>query len=181
MKIMGIFNKITNKAGNKALGIEEIKKRSELPVTQDELLNRRKRAKDLIHKKSLMSSAANVVPIPGLGVGMDIKLMSDIIEDINKIYGLSHKQVNKMQDDLKQKVLTSAAMKGSQFIGQKVTNAMVKVFFKSVVKREAAKQSRWIPLVGQAVAGSISYYLMKKMGEDHIKKCETVIQDFISE
>ena len=66
-----------------------------------------------------MSSVANVVPIPGLGVGMDIKLMGDIIEDINKIYGLSHKQVNKMQDDLKQKVLTSAAMRGSQFIGQK--------------------------------------------------------------
>ena len=39
---------------------------------------------------------------------------------------------------------------------------MVKVIFRSVVKREAAKQSRWVPLVGQAVAGSISYYLMKK-------------------
>ena len=97
---MGIFNKISTKAGNKALGIEEIKKRSELPVTQDELLERRKRAKELVYKKSLMSSAANVVPIPGLGVGMDIKLMGDIIEDINKIYGLSHKQVNKMKDDL---------------------------------------------------------------------------------
>src|SRR5699024_9825697 len=116
-----------------------------------------KRAQDIVQKKSLMSSAANVVTIPGLVISMDIKLMGDIIEDINKIYGLSHKQVNKMQDDLKQKVLTSAAMKCSQFIGQKVTNAMVKVFFKSVVKREAAKQSRWIPLVGQALAGSISY------------------------
>ncbi len=178
---MGIFDKITTKAGNKAFGIQEIKKRSELPTSQEELLERRKKAKELIHKKSLMSSAANVVPIPGLGVGMDIKLMGDIIEDINKIYGLSHKQVNKMQDDLKQKVLTSAAMRGSQFIGQKVTNAMVKVIFRSVVKREAAKQSRWVPLVGQAVAASISYYLMKKMGEDHIKKCETVIQDFIGE
>ncbi|WP_323702762.1 DUF697 domain-containing protein [Mammaliicoccus sp. Dog046] len=176
---MGIFNKVTTKAGNKAFGIEEIKKRSELPTTQDEILQRRKQAKELIHKKSLMSSAANIVPIPGLGVGMDIKLMGDIIEDINKIYGLSHKQVNKMQDDVKQKILTSAAMKGSQFVGQKVTNAMVKVFFRSIVKREAAKQSRWIPLVGQAVAGSISYYLMKKMGEDHIKKCETVIEDFL--
>ena len=100
---MGIINKITSKAGNKALGIEEIKKRSELPTTETELLERRKRAQDLVQKKSLMSSAANVVPIPGLGVGMDIKLMGDIIEDINKIYGLSHKQVNKMQDDLKQK------------------------------------------------------------------------------
>lgn len=174
---MSIFNKLTTKAGSKAFGIEEIKKRSELPVTQEEILERRKRAQEIVRKKSLMSTAANVVPIPGLGVGMDIKLMGDIIEDINKIYGLSHKQVNNMQDDLKQKVLASAAMKGSQFIGQKVTNAMVKVFFKSIVKREAAKQSRWVPIVGQAVAGSISYYLMKKMGDDHIQKCENVLEN----
>lgn len=178
---MGIFDKLTNKVGNKAFGVEEIKKKSELPTTSAELAERRERAKALIHKKSLMSSAANVVPIPGVGVGMDIKIMGDIIEDINKIYGLSHKQVNKMQDDLKQKLLTSAAMRGSQFVGQKVTNAMVKVFVRSVVKREAAKQSRWIPIVGQAVAGSISYYLMKKMGEDHIQKCEKVIEDLIAE
>ena len=30
----------------------------------------------------------SVVPIPGLDFGVDIKLMKDIIEDINKIYGL---------------------------------------------------------------------------------------------
>nr|WP_263313729.1 DUF697 domain-containing protein [Mammaliicoccus sp. Marseille-Q6498] len=178
---MGIFDKITTKAGNKVLGIEEVKKRSELPVTEDELAERREKARELIRKKSLLSSAANIVPIPGVGVGMDIKLMGDIIEDINKVYGLSHKQVNKMQDDLKQKVLASAAMKGSQFVGQKVTNTMVKVLFKSIVKREAAKQSRWVPIVGQAVAGSISYYFMKKMGEDHIKKCEVVVKDLIGE
>ena len=32
----------------------------------------------------------SVVPIPGLDFGVDLKLMKDIIEDVNKIYGLDH-------------------------------------------------------------------------------------------
>lgn len=47
METMGIFDKITTKAGNKAFGIQEIKKRSELPTSQEELLERRKKLKKL--------------------------------------------------------------------------------------------------------------------------------------
>lgn len=56
-------------------------------------------------KKSLLSSGMSVVPIPGLDFGVDIKLMRDIIEDINKIYGLDHKQVNTLGDDVKNEFL----------------------------------------------------------------------------
>ena len=52
------------------------------------------KAETIVKKKSLLSSGMSVVPIPGLDFGVDIKLMRDIIEDINKIYGLDHKQVN---------------------------------------------------------------------------------------
>ena len=31
--------------------------------------------------------------------------MRDIIEDINKIYGLDHKQVNTLGDDVKERIL----------------------------------------------------------------------------
>ena len=52
-----------------------------------------------------MSSTASVVPIPGLDFGVDIKLMRDIIEDVNKLYGLDHKQVNTLGDDLRERIL----------------------------------------------------------------------------
>ncbi len=48
------------------------------------------RAETLVKKKSLLSSGASIVPIPGLDFGVDLKLMRDIIEDVNKIYGLDH-------------------------------------------------------------------------------------------
>ena len=83
-----LTNNITNKVGNSLLNIEEIKEKGDLPTTQEELRQRRERAETLVKKKSLLSSGASIVPIPGLDFGVDLKLMRDIIEDVNKIYGL---------------------------------------------------------------------------------------------
>ena len=49
---------------------------------------------------------------------VDIKLMRDIISDVNKIYGLDHKQVNSLSDDVRERIMSAAAIQGSQFIGK---------------------------------------------------------------
>ena len=171
-----ITNDVTSKIGNKVLNIEEIKEKSNIPTTKAELKERHRRAMSLVKKKSLLSSGMSVVPIPGLDFGVDIKLMRDIIEDLNKLYGLDHKQVNSLGDDTQQRIFSAAAIQGSQFIGKKVSNAILKVVIRDVAKRAAAKQTKWFPVVGQAISASISFYFMKKVGEDHMKKCESVIK-----
>lgn len=180
---MGFKNKITNnvtqKVGNKVLNIEDINNKGSIPTTHSEIEERRQRAEALVRKKSMLSSGVSVVPIPGLGFSVDIKLMKDIIEDVNKIYGLDHKQVNTMGDDMKERVLTTAAIQGSQFIGKKVSSAILKVVIRDVAKRTAAKQTKWFPVVGQAITASISYYFMKKIGNDHIQKCEKVAKSLV--
>ena len=89
-----------------------------MPTTKEEIVERRAKAETIVKKKSLLSSGMSVVPIPGLDFGVDIKLMRDIIEDINKIYGLDHKQVNTLGDDVKERILANA-IQGSSFIGKK--------------------------------------------------------------
>ncbi|MEP9851607.1 DUF697 domain-containing protein [Staphylococcus aureus] len=180
---MGFKNKITNsvtqKVGNKVFNIEDVKSKSNLPSTNIEVEERRERAQALVRKKSMLSSSVSVVPVPGLGFSVDIKLMKDIIEDVNKIYGLDHKEVNTMGEDMKERVLSTAAIQGSQFIGKKVSSAILKVVIRDVAKRTAAKQTKWFPIVGQAITASISYYFMKKIGYDHIAKCEKVTKSLI--
>lgn len=75
--------------------------------------------------------------------------------------------------------MSAAAIQGSQFIGKKLTNALMKVVIRDVAKRTAAKQTKWFPFVGQAVSASISYYFMKRLGQDHIEKCEKVIKELL--
>ncbi|MGO2789429.1 MAG: DUF697 domain-containing protein, partial [Staphylococcus saprophyticus] len=65
---MGFKNKITNnvtqKVGNKVLKIEDIKQKSNIPTTNIEIEERRKRAQALVRKKSVLSSSISIVPIP---------------------------------------------------------------------------------------------------------------------
>ena len=170
-------NDITNKVGNELLNIEEIKEKNNLPKTKEELARRREQALTLVKKKSILSSGASIVPIPGLDFGVNIKLMRDIIEDVNKIYGLDHKEVNSLGDDVRERVMSAAAIQGSQFVGRKVSEALLKVVIKDVAKRAAAKQTKWFPVIGQAVSASISYYFMNKLGKDHVEKSEKVINN----
>ncbi|WP_414051216.1 DUF697 domain-containing protein [Macrococcus animalis] len=152
---------------------------NQLPKNETDLIERRERSEKLIHNKSLMSSAAAVIPIPGIDVSADMKLMTDIIEEINSEYGLSHKQVSGYSDEMKQKIIFSAAKTGSDFIGKKVTKGLVAVIFKMLLRREVLKQSKWVPVIGQAVSGTISYYMMKRLGKAHIDKCEKVARDLM--
>lgn len=175
---MGIKDRFVKKSadtiGSKVLNIDPVEGKGHLPTNDLELAKRRTRAEELVRKKALLSSSASIIPIPGLDFGVDLKLLKDIIEDINKIYGLDHKEVNRMSDDLKERVFVAASIQGSQFIGRTVSKGILKVVVKDVAKRTAAKQTKWFPLVGQAVAASISYYFMKKLGNEHIEKCESV-------
>lgn len=85
-----------------------------------------------------------------------------------------------MSDDLKERILVAASIQGSQFIGRTVSKAILKVAIKDVAKRTAAKQTKWFPLVGQAISASISYYFMKKLGDEHIQKCENVAKKLLA-
>ena len=71
--------------------------------------------------------------------------MRDIIEDVNKIYGLDHKEVNSLGDDVRERVMSAAAIQGSQFVGRKVSEALLKVVIKDVAKRAAAKTNKMVP------------------------------------
>ncbi|MDQ7193741.1 DUF697 domain-containing protein [Staphylococcus felis] len=176
---MKFSNKIAQSVGNKVLNIDEITQKDQLPQTIEDFNQRRKYAENIVKKKALLSSGATLVPVPGFDFGVDVKLMRDIIEDINKIYGLDHKQVNKLSDDVKNRIYVAAGIQGSQLIGKKVTNGIVKIFIRDLAKRTAAKQTRWFPLVGQAVSASISYYFMTKLGKEHIQKCEDVAKALV--
>ncbi|MCL4618247.1 DUF697 domain-containing protein [Staphylococcus aureus] len=172
-----LTSNLTNKIGNSVFKIENINEKGAMPTTIKELNERRQRAEAIVKRKSLMSSTMSIVPIPGLDFGVDLKLMKDIIEDVNKIYGLDHKQVNSLGDDVKERVMSAAAIQGSQFIGKRISSAFFKIVIRDVAKRTAAKQTKWFPVVGQAVSASISYYFMNKIGKDHIQKCENVIKN----
>ena len=45
--------------------------------------------------------------------------MKDIIEDVNKIYGLDHKQVNSMGDSVRERIYALVLYKGANLLARK--------------------------------------------------------------
>ncbi len=72
--------------------------------------------------------------------------------------------------------MSAAAIQGSQFIGKRISSAFLKIVIRDVAKRTAAKQTKWFPVVGQAIS-SIHLLFYKMSGKDHIQKCENVIKN----
>ncbi|MCS4486699.1 DUF697 domain-containing protein [Staphylococcus sp. GRT3] len=176
---MRIPKKLSDIVENKVLKIEKVANKHVLPQSTTEVEERRQQAETIVKKKALLSSGATIVPLPGFDFGVDMKLMKDVIEDINKVYGLDHNQVNKMSDDMRNRIVMAAGIQGTQLIGKKVSSGLLKIFVRDVAKRTAAKQTRWFPIVGQAVSASLSYYFMTKVGKEHIQKCENVVKSLL--
>ena len=116
-----------------------------MPTTQDELARCRERAEAIVKRKSLMSSTASVVPIPGLDFGVDIKLMRDIIEDVNKLYGLDHKQVNTLGDDLRERILLRLLFKVVNS-SAKVSSAVLKIVIKDMAKPSSCQTNAMVSI-----------------------------------
>lgn len=75
--------------------------------------------------------------------------MRDIIEDVNKIYGLDHDQVNSLSDQVKERIMSAAAIQGSQFIGRKVSEALLKVVIKDEVNEQLPNKQNGSRLLGK--------------------------------
>ncbi len=137
------------------------------PLTTEQISEREKEARELVKKKARYSSIAAALPIPFLDIGTDMKLMNDITDEIEEVFGLDHKQVSGTSDDMRNRAAVMATSMGSEFVGRQATKFLVK----RIVKGSSRRVFRFIPIIGQAVGAVVSYMMMKKLGNDHIEKC----------
>ncbi|MDN4071462.1 hypothetical protein [Fictibacillus terranigra] len=153
-----------------------------IPKTIEELEAIRTECRALVNKRASASAAAAVIPIPGMDVGADITIMMELLPTINEKFGLAPGQIEKLDATLKGKIIVLLTSAGSQFAGKVVTKRMISLLLKKAGKRIAVKQvTKFVPLVGQAVAAGISFAAMKYLGNSHIEECYQVCKKMIEE
>lgn len=145
---------------------------SAYPLTQDQISEREKEARELVKKKARSSSIAAALPIPFLDIGTDMKLMNDITGEIEEIFELDHKQVSDKSDDMMNRAIVMATSMGSEFAGRQTTKFLVKRIFKN----PGRKLFGLVPVIGQAAGAAISYRMMKKLGNDYVDKCLGIVR-----
>ena len=148
----------------------------------EELDRIRDECKKLVTTRSAASAAAAAVPVPGADVAVDIGILMELIPSINRRFGLSHEQVEALDHQLKAKLVVIITSVGNDLIGSVVTKKAVMAILKKVGVRVAAKSvGKYLPIVGTALASSISFGAMKWMGNTHVDDCYEAARRMLTE
>lgn len=141
-------------------------------MTPADLDRIRDECRALVTKRALVSAGTAVVPIPGIDLVADVGILSRLLPDISAKFGLDHDQVEKMEPHRAEQVLVVATSLGNTAIGRAVTKRVVTAILRRVgVRLAGAQAAKFVPILGQAVAASISFGAMKLAGDRHVDDC----------
>ncbi|GEN29183.1 hypothetical protein HVA01_28290 [Halovibrio variabilis] len=138
----------------------------------EELEAIRKSCHSMVTKSSSLSAGAAIVPLPGVDIVSDVAILMRLIPRINEKFGLSPEQIDSLDTEPKLFVMTTISNTGSKMAGKYITRKLILMLLKKMGFKGASKgAAKFVPFIGSALAGSISFSAMKYMGSRHIEDC----------
>jgi uncharacterized protein (DUF697 family) len=135
------------------------------------------RCRRLVTKRALLAAGVAMVPVPGLDWLTDIGVLVKLLPEINRAFGLSPEQVERLAPDRQLVVYKAISAGGGMLVGRLVTRELVIQLLKMVGVRLTTQQAaKFVPLAGQAVSALLTYSALKMVCEQHIRQCLAVAQ-----
>lgn len=107
--------------------------------------------------------------------------MLELINSINKKFGLSPEQIEELDLETKRMLLVIITSLGNELAEQVITKQLVTQLLKKVGTKVATKSiAKFVPIIGQATAAGISFASMKYLGDSHVEECYAVSKKFIN-
>jgi len=136
------------------------------------------RSRKLLNKRAMVAAAASAVPIPGLDWAVDAAMLSRLIPEINKEFGLTPQQLDKLDPKKRDQVQKAVTMVGSVLIGKLISRDLVIKAATKIGMRLTTKQlAKYVPFAGQIVSAAVGYAAIRYLGEEHMKDCIRVAQE----
>ena len=136
------------------------------------------RSRKLLNKRAMVAAAASAVPIPGLDWAVDAAMLSRLIPEINKEFGLTPQQLDKLDPKKRDQVQKAVTMVGSVLIGKLISRDLVIKAATKIGMRLTTKQlAKYVPFAGQIVSAAVGYAAIRYLGEEHMKDCIRVARE----
>ncbi len=137
-----------------------------------------KRSRKLLNKRALVAAVASAVPVPGLDWAVDAALLSKLIPEINKEFGLSAAQLDQLDPKKRDQVQKAIAVVGSVLIGKFISRDLIlKATGKIGVRLTTKQLAKYVPFAGQLVAATVGFAAIRFVGEEHMKDCIRVARE----
>lgn len=129
----------------------------------------------LVMRRALMAAGVAAVPIPGVDWATDIGMLMKLIPDINRAFGLTPEQVERLAPERRLVVYKAITAGGGLLVGQLVTRQLIVQLLKLVGVRLTVQQAaKYVPVAGQAVSAALTFSSLKFVCEQHIQQCVAV-------
>jgi uncharacterized protein (DUF697 family) len=129
----------------------------------------------LVNKRALLAAGVAVVPIPGVDWVTDVALLLRLIPEINRAFGLTPEQVERLAPDRRLAVYKAVSAGGGLLVGKLVTRELVIKLLKLVGVRLTTQQAaKYVPIAGSAVSALLTFSSLKFVCEQHIQQCVSV-------
>jgi len=130
------------------------------------------RSRKLLHKRAMIAAAASAVPVPGLDWAVDAAMLSRLIPEINREFGLTPQQLDRLDPKKRDQVQKAVTIVGSVLIGKLISRELVLKAATKIGMRLTTKQlAKYVPFAGQIVAATVGYAAIRFLGEEHMKDC----------
>lgn len=128
-------------------------------------------------KQAFKAAGVSALPVAGVDLFVNGKLLASTLERINLAYGLSPAQVAQLPLPMRTQLETLAREIGSYLVGRALTQTVLIGAMRAVgVKLGAQQAAKLVPVAGQIASGVISGWLFKRLCERHIAHCEAIAQ-----
>jgi len=129
----------------------------------------------LVNKRALVAAGVAVVPIPGVDWITDVAVLLKLIPEINRAFGLTPEQVERLAPDRRLVVYKTISAGGGMLVGRIVTRELIVKLLKLVGVRLTTQQAaKYVPIAGQAVSAVLTFSSLKFVCEQHIQQCVAV-------
>lgn len=136
------------------------------------------RSRKLLNKRALVAAAAGAVPLPGLDWAVDAALLSRLIPEINRQFGLTPEQLDQLDPGKREQVQKAIALVGSALIGKFISkDLLIRIAKKIGMRLTATQAAKFVPLAGQALSAAVGYAAIRYFGEEHMKDCIRVARE----
>jgi uncharacterized protein (DUF697 family) len=151
-----------------------------LPATEADISAVRERCRRLVRRRAAVSAGVAAVPIPGVDVVSDLRLFTQLIDDVNHEFGLTPAQIDRMQPKLKLIAYEAVIGLGGMMVGKVVTRELVAAVLKRSAGKIAAKQAgKLVPIAGQIASAAIGFFAFRQIGYQHVEACAMVARQVL--
>ena len=146
-----------------------------VPETPQEIDAVADHCRRLVTRRALVGAGVALVPIPGIDWVTDVAILVKLIPEINRAFGLTPEQVERLSPDRRVVVYKAISAGGSMLVGRLITREVVMYTLRLVGVRLTTQQAaKFVPVAGQAVSALLTFSALKYVCEQHIRQCMDV-------